>query len=180
MQPCRCRGWVGRLGRHKGRVLLSLLHHSQPLRSPPLPPCDAMQDDEHFEVVPHSDFIISRTAHRDNTSNYYINDRKSSFGEVTTLLKGKGVDLDNNRFLILQVRRLRGRVVVWERAGYLVGEMAGLAMQMAPSGPALLAGYPPAPFPICSTSTPTPHPHPCTPPPLPPIESSRARWSRSP
>ncbi|KAL4452508.1 hypothetical protein ABPG75_008170 [Micractinium tetrahymenae] len=59
-------------------------------------------DDEHFQVVPGSDFAISRTAHRNNASNYYINDRKSNFTEVTDLLKGKGVDLDNNRFLILQ------------------------------------------------------------------------------
>jgi structural maintenance of chromosome 4 len=45
---------------------------------------------------------ISRTANRDNSSNYYINDKKSNFKEVTDLLKGKGIDLDNNRFLILQ------------------------------------------------------------------------------
>ncbi|PSC72157.1 structural maintenance of chromosomes 4 [Micractinium conductrix] len=59
-------------------------------------------DDEGFEAVPGSQFVISRTAHRNNSSNYYINDRKSNFTEVTDLLKGKGVDLDNNRFLILQ------------------------------------------------------------------------------
>ena len=46
--------------------------------------------------------MVARTANRNNTSDYYINDRKSSFTEVTTLLKGKGIDLDNNRFLILQ------------------------------------------------------------------------------
>lgn len=57
---------------------------------------------EEYEVVPGSDFIISRTAHRSNKSDYYINDRKSNFTEVTDLLKGKGIDLDNNRFLILQ------------------------------------------------------------------------------
>lgn len=61
-----------------------------------------MQDDEKFEVVPNSDFTISRTAHVSNKSDYYINDRKSNFTEVTDLLKGKGIDLDNNRFLILQ------------------------------------------------------------------------------
>ena len=53
--------------------------------------------------MPGSEFAVSRTAHRNNTSDYYINDRKSSFGEVTELLKRKGIDLDNNRFLILQV-----------------------------------------------------------------------------
>jgi structural maintenance of chromosome 4 len=62
------------------------------------------QDDERYEVVPSSSFTISRTAHRNNASAYFINDRKSNFTEVTDLLKGKGVDLDNNRFLILQVR----------------------------------------------------------------------------
>jgi len=64
-----------------------------------------MQDDETCEVVPGTDFIVSRTAHRNNSSVYYIGSRKSSFGEVTDLLKGKGIDLDNNRFLILQVSR---------------------------------------------------------------------------
>lgn len=120
-------------------------------------------------MVHSSAFSISRTAHRNNASNYFINDRKSNFTEVgasdwrgtcavegrepeqgrgarrgamqqrerapsfmpwlptegpllspcpapalpppaqvTELLKGKGVDLDNNRFLILQVRPQRG------------------------------------------------------------------------
>ena len=49
---------------------------------------------------------MSRTAHRNNSSVYYIDARKSSFGEVTDVLKGKGIDLDNNRFLILQVDAL--------------------------------------------------------------------------
>lgn len=62
----------------------------------------SFQDDELFEEIPGSEFVISRTAHRCNKSDYYINDRKSNFTEVTALLKGKGIDLDNNRFLILQ------------------------------------------------------------------------------
>ena len=62
-----------------------------------------MQDEESYEVIPNSAFTVSRTAHRNNTSNYYIGSRKSNFSEVTELLKGKGIDLDNNRFLILQV-----------------------------------------------------------------------------
>lgn len=49
-----------------------------------------------------SEFVVSRTAHKNNKSDYYINDKKSNFTEVTDLLKGKGIDLDNNRFLILQ------------------------------------------------------------------------------
>ncbi|XP_022974257.1 LOW QUALITY PROTEIN: structural maintenance of chromosomes protein 4 [Cucurbita maxima] len=59
-------------------------------------------DNEEYEVVPGSDFVITRAAFRDNSSKYYINNRASNFTEVTKKLKGKGVDLDNNRFLILQ------------------------------------------------------------------------------
>ncbi|KAF7802987.1 structural maintenance of chromosomes protein 4 [Senna tora] len=59
-------------------------------------------DGETFEAVPGSDFTITRVAFRDNSSKYYINNRLSNFTEVTKKLKGKGVDLDNNRFLILQ------------------------------------------------------------------------------
>ncbi|KAL6839198.1 hypothetical protein ACP4OV_030870 [Aristida adscensionis] len=59
-------------------------------------------DDGNYRTVEGSDFVISRVAYRDNTSKYYINDRGSNFTEVTKLLKAKGVDLDNNRFLILQ------------------------------------------------------------------------------
>ncbi|XP_021736361.1 structural maintenance of chromosomes protein 4-like isoform X2 [Chenopodium quinoa] len=59
-------------------------------------------DDGEYEVVEGSEFVITRVAFRDNSSKYYINDRTSNFTEVTTKLKAKGVDLDNNRFLILQ------------------------------------------------------------------------------
>lgn len=62
-----------------------------------------LQDDGTYEAVPGSDFVITRVAFRDNSSKYYINERLSNFTEVTKKLKGKGVDLDNNRFLILQV-----------------------------------------------------------------------------
>lgn len=63
-----------------------------------------LQEDGTYKVVSGSDFTITRVAFRDNSSKYYINDRTSNFTEVTRKLKGKGVDLDNNRFLILQVR----------------------------------------------------------------------------
>ena len=67
-----------------------------------VPAC--VQGEETFDVVPDSAFVVSRTAHRNNSSDYHINDRRSNFTEVTSLLKGKGIDLDNNRFLILQVK----------------------------------------------------------------------------
>lgn len=60
------------------------------------------QDDGTYQAVQGSHFVITRVAFRDNSSKYYINNRASNFTEVTKKLKGKGVDLDNNRFLILQ------------------------------------------------------------------------------
>ncbi|KAL9262973.1 Structural maintenance of chromosomes protein 4-like protein [Drosera capensis] len=59
-------------------------------------------NDGEYEVVSGSEFVITRVAFRDSSSKYYINDQASNFTEVTKKLKGKGVDLDNNRFLILQ------------------------------------------------------------------------------
>lgn len=57
-----------------------------------------------FADVPNSEFLISRTAYRDNSSHYNIDNKKYHFKEVARLLKKHGVDLDHNRFLILQVR----------------------------------------------------------------------------
>ncbi|XP_077988154.1 structural maintenance of chromosomes protein 4-like [Glandiceps talaboti] len=57
---------------------------------------------DEFEVVPNSQFVVSRTAYRDSTSNYYVNGRKLPFKEVAALLRLEGIDLDHNRFLILQ------------------------------------------------------------------------------
>lgn len=54
------------------------------------------------ETIPNSKLIISRRAFKNNASKYYINNKESSFTVVTNLLKGRGVDLDHKRFLILQ------------------------------------------------------------------------------
>ncbi|CAK9223237.1 unnamed protein product [Sphagnum troendelagicum] len=59
-------------------------------------------EDDNYKVVPGSDFVLKRVAFRDNTSKYFIDNRASSFTEVTKILKTKGVDLEHNRFLILQ------------------------------------------------------------------------------
>ncbi|QIX00749.1 hypothetical protein AMS68_006266 [Peltaster fructicola] len=53
-------------------------------------------------VVPDSQLVISRRAFKNNSSKYYINGGSSDFTTVTTLLKGRGIDLDHKRFLILQ------------------------------------------------------------------------------
>ncbi len=62
------------------------------------------EDSSKFSAIPGSQFSISRTAHRSNQSDYYINDKKVSPKDVADKLKGKGIDLENNRLLILQVR----------------------------------------------------------------------------
>ncbi|CUA72888.1 Structural maintenance of chromosomes protein 4 [Rhizoctonia solani] len=55
-----------------------------------------------YEVVPNSRLIVSRTAFKNNKSEYTINTRPSNYSEVTSLLKSRGIDLDHKRFLILQ------------------------------------------------------------------------------
>ena len=65
-----------------------------------------------FTVVPDSTLAVARTAYKNNSSKYTINGRPSNYKEVQTLLKGRGIDLDHNRFLILQVRSLRPALVL--------------------------------------------------------------------
>ncbi|KXZ49780.1 hypothetical protein GPECTOR_19g231 [Gonium pectorale] len=60
------------------------------------------EEGDTYTVIPGSEFTVARTAQRNNESHYYINGRKVSTKDVTDLLKAKGIDLDNNRFLILQ------------------------------------------------------------------------------
>ncbi|RMZ14976.1 hypothetical protein D0862_01885, partial [Hortaea werneckii] len=53
-------------------------------------------------VVPDSGLVVSRRAFKNNSSKYYIDGRASDYTAVTTLLRGRGIDLDHKRFLILQ------------------------------------------------------------------------------
>ena len=57
---------------------------------------------DEFDIIPGSELEVSRAAFSDNSNKYYINGRSSNYKEVTSLLKEKGIDLDHNRFLILQ------------------------------------------------------------------------------
>ncbi|XP_011309307.1 structural maintenance of chromosomes protein 4 [Fopius arisanus] len=57
---------------------------------------------EEYEEIPGSEIIISRTAFKDSSSYYELNGRKVQFKEIAKLLRHEGVDLDHNRFLILQ------------------------------------------------------------------------------
>lgn len=60
------------------------------------------EDSESLEPNSDERLCVSRTAYRNNSNKYHINGQISNFAEVTTLLKGHGVDLDHKRFLILQ------------------------------------------------------------------------------
>ena len=60
------------------------------------------REGDEYDVVPNSEFTVSRTAFKDNSSCYHIDGRKTNFKEVGKFLRTKGIDLDHNRFLILQ------------------------------------------------------------------------------
>jgi structural maintenance of chromosome 4 len=61
---------------------------------------DSSEDD--YEIIPGTEVVVSRIARRDNSSNYLIDGKNASFKKVAEYLGDKGIDLDNNRFLILQ------------------------------------------------------------------------------
>ena len=61
------------------------------------------QEGEGFEEVEGSGLVVGRVAHRSNQSDYYIDGRKRQQKDVVACLLQEGIDLDNNRFLILQV-----------------------------------------------------------------------------
>ncbi|CAN9511459.1 unnamed protein product [Ophioblennius macclurei] len=60
------------------------------------------KEGDDYEVILNSKFYVSRTANKDNSSAYHINGKKATFREVGALLRSHGIDLDHNRFLILQ------------------------------------------------------------------------------
>ncbi|CAH2247418.1 structural maintenance of chromosomes 4 isoform X1 [Pelobates cultripes] len=60
------------------------------------------KEGDDFDVVPNSNFYVSRTAYKDNSSVYHISGKKKTFKDVGVLLRSHGIDLDHNRFLILQ------------------------------------------------------------------------------
>ncbi|KAK9877855.1 hypothetical protein WA026_020085 [Henosepilachna vigintioctopunctata] len=60
------------------------------------------KEGDNYDILPNSEFVVSRTAMKDNSSFYTLNGRRVQFKEVAVLLKKHGIDLDHNRFLILQ------------------------------------------------------------------------------
>lgn len=63
---------------------------------------DDEESDDNYEVVPDSGFIVTRTVFKDNSSKYTKDSKSTTYTEVGLLLRSHGIDLDNNRFLILQ------------------------------------------------------------------------------
>ncbi|OMJ84757.1 hypothetical protein SteCoe_14079 [Stentor coeruleus] len=61
-----------------------------------------IENEGNFSKVSNSDFCISRIVYKNNTSNYSINRQPASYENVVSLLKSKSIDLEQNRFLILQ------------------------------------------------------------------------------
>lgn len=56
-----------------------------------------------FIPIPGTEIKITRTAFKDNSSFYTLNDKRVKFKEIAIILKKNGIDLVHNRFLILQV-----------------------------------------------------------------------------
>lgn len=58
--------------------------------------------EDQMDIIEGTEFTISRTAHKDNSSYYCIDDKRVQFKEVSGRLQSHGIDLRYNRFLILQ------------------------------------------------------------------------------
>lgn len=100
-------GW--RANKMRQGKLSELIHNSQ--GSGELQSCSVevwfeeivdVPGNESYTIVPQSRLVIARNALRNNQSQYTINGKRSNYTEVTTLLRGRGIDLDHKRFLILQ------------------------------------------------------------------------------
>ncbi len=55
-----------------------------------------------YDAVPNASFTVERVVLRSGQCDYFLDGARSSWGEVTAVLKAQGIDLDHNRFLILQ------------------------------------------------------------------------------
>lgn len=88
-----------------------LIHHSSSVEERPAQAkvsvhfheiIDTGDGDEDYEIVPDSEVVLSRVARRDNSSVYQWNGVGRPMSEISKYLQRKGVDLQHNRFLILQ------------------------------------------------------------------------------
>ena len=63
---------------------------------------DQEDDPDMYSVIPGSEFTVARQVNRSSQSKYFLNNVVCDYQAVVTRLKAKGIDLDHNRFLILQ------------------------------------------------------------------------------
>lgn len=63
---------------------------------------DDEASEDGYETKLGSEMIVTRTAFLNNQSKYTVDGKTSTFTEVGAILRSHGIDLDNNRFLILQ------------------------------------------------------------------------------
>lgn len=63
---------------------------------------DDEDEPDAYEEVPKTKFVVSRCVNRSSVSKYLINEHEATYKEVSELLSSKGIDLEHNRFLILQ------------------------------------------------------------------------------
>jgi structural maintenance of chromosome 4 len=63
---------------------------------------DQEDDPDAYTEVEGSQFTVSRVVNRASTSKYFINNNAVDYKDVCDLLQTKGIDLEHNRFLILQ------------------------------------------------------------------------------
>ncbi|KAH8362632.1 hypothetical protein KR200_002539 [Drosophila serrata] len=97
-----------RANRIRCKKVSTLIHSSS--RFPNLRSCSVAvhfeqivdKGDGSCESVPDSAIVIERTAMSDSSSYYQINDKRAQLRDVAKLLKKHHVDLEHNRFLILQ------------------------------------------------------------------------------
>jgi len=65
-------------------------------------PVTASDETDAYNPIPGSEFVLARTVRLDNTSFYTLNGKRQTFEDIEVFMKTKGIDINNNRFLILQ------------------------------------------------------------------------------
>ena len=63
---------------------------------------DYVNDESKYDPISGTQFVISRIGFRDNKSKYYRNSDEWNLVDIVRMLREKGIDLEHNRFLILQ------------------------------------------------------------------------------
>ncbi|CAM9703744.1 unnamed protein product [Chrysoparadoxa australica] len=63
---------------------------------------DTPGSEDDYTEVKGTELVVTRTAYMNNSSKYQVDGKNKTFAEVGALLQKRGIDLEHNRFLILQ------------------------------------------------------------------------------